>query len=142
MLNQAVRQGKIRHLGVSNFDLELLQEARQVAETPIVTNQVPFSLFTRRYERNGVLPYCQENSILLTAYSPLKDSGLRSDRTLQTIARQHEASPYQVALAWLVQQPQVITIPMSQNPEHLAANLAAADIRLSGEEMQQLNRLG
>lgn len=141
VLNQAVQAGKIRHLGVSNFDLELLQKAQQLAETPLATNQVPYSLFTRRYQRNGVVQYCQEQGLLLTAYSPLKDSQLRSNQTVQAIARQHEASPYQIALAWLVQQPHVITIPMSQNPAHLEANLAAGDITLTEEEMEQLNRL-
>jgi diketogulonate reductase-like aldo/keto reductase len=141
VLNQAVRAGKIRHLGVSNFDLDLLQQAEQACETPLATNQVPYSLFTRRYQRNGVLAYCQQKGILLTAYSPLKDSGLRKNPTVQDIAQNHTASPYQVALAWLVQQPGVITIPMSQNPDHLAANLAAAEVSLTEAEMERLNRL-
>lgn len=140
-LNRYVEQGKIRHLGVSNFDLDLLQQSQKLAETPLATNQVPYSLFTRRYQRNGVLEYCQENGILLTAYSPLKDNQLKRDQTVQEIARQHGASPYQIALAWLVMQPQVITIPMSHNPDHLAANLAAAEITLAEEEVERLNRL-
>lgn len=141
VLNQAVRAGKIRHLGVSNFDLQLLKEAQRQSESPIITNQIPYSLFTRRYEENGVIAYCQENGIAVTAYSPLKDGSITSHAVIQHIAARHAATPYQIALAWLVNQPLVITIPMSQNRQHLEANLAAADIRLSEEEIAQLNHL-
>ncbi|MFN2196630.1 MAG: aldo/keto reductase [Anaerolineales bacterium] len=141
VLNQAVQAGKIRHLGVSNFGLKLLQEAQQLCETPIITNQIPYSMFTRRYRENGVVSYCQENSISITAYSPLKDGGIRSQATIRQIGERHGATPYQVALAWLVCQPMVLTIPMSENPQHLAANLAAADIHLTDEEMAQLDQL-
>lgn len=140
-LNRAVQAGKVRHVGVSNFNLRLLQEAQQLCETPLLTNQVPYSLFTRRYQENGVIPYCQENEIVITAYSPLKDSGIHNHKTLKQIAERHAATPFQIALAWLVNQPLVITIPMSHNPQHLKANLAAADIHLSEEEMETLNRL-
>jgi diketogulonate reductase-like aldo/keto reductase len=141
-LNEAVRAGKVRYLGVSNFDLGELREAQALSETPIVTNQVPYSLTTRAYVRNGVIPYCQENDIIVTAYSPVEEGRLRVSETLRAVAAAHEATPYQVALAWLVQQPQVITIPMSHNPEHLRQNLAAADIRLAAVEMAQLTALG
>jgi len=60
---------------------------------------------------------------------------------MQSIADAHKATPYQIALAWLVSQPRVITIPMSFNPEHIAENFAAADIELSAEEMEQLEQL-
>lgn len=141
-LNQAVRDGRVRHLGVSNFALDEMNEAQSLSETPIVTNQVPYSLYTRRYARNGVLDYCQQHGIALTAYSPVEEGGLRRNDTLARIAGQHNASPYQVALAWLVQQPMVITIPMSQNRQHLVENLDAVEIKLSSDEMEQLNRLG
>jgi diketogulonate reductase-like aldo/keto reductase len=128
-------------VGVSNFSLHLLQEAKRLSETPILTNQVPYSLLARRYQENGVIPYCQENGIVITAYSPLKDSGIHNHKTIKQIAERHAATPFQIALAWLVKQPLVITIPMSHNPQHLEDNLAAADIHLTDEEMDQLNRL-
>jgi diketogulonate reductase-like aldo/keto reductase len=125
-LNQLVASGKVKHLGVSNFDLPLLKKSQSLAETPIVTNQVPYSA----------------NNILLTAYSPVKEGHLKIDPALQALAAAHQATPYQIALAWLVHQPKVITIPMSFDPKHQAENLSAADIELSNAEMQQLNRLG
>ena len=139
-LNQLVRGGRVRHIGVSNFDVRLLKQARAESEAPIFTNQVPYSLADRSYVRNGVLSYCQEHDILLTAYSPVEEGRLRVSPTLQSIADAHNATPYQIALAWLVSQPRVITIPMSFNPEHIAENFAAAEIELSKDEIEQLNQ--
>jgi diketogulonate reductase-like aldo/keto reductase len=141
-LNQLVASGKVKHLGVSNFDLPLLKKSQSLAETPIVTNQVPYSVFDRSYVKNGVLEYCQANNILLTAYSPVKEGHLKIDPVLQAVAAARQATPYQVALAWLVHQSNVITIPMSFDSKHQAENFNAADIELSNAEMQQLNRLG
>lgn len=140
-LNKLVKDGKVKHLGVSNFNLTLLKQAQSFAETPILTNQVPYSLPTRTYVDNGVLDYCQQNDILLTAYSPVKFRNLSSNKTLQSITEVHAATPYQIALAWLVIQPRVITIPMSSNPQHIRENFEAAEIELSEEEFKTLSDL-
>ncbi|HEY2981859.1 MAG TPA: aldo/keto reductase [Anaerolineales bacterium] len=139
-LNALVKSGQVRHVGVSNFDLPLLKQAQAESETPIFTNQVPYNLSDRSYAQNGVLEYCQENQILLTAYSPVKYGSLRADETLKAIAAAHSATPPQIALAWLVAQERVITIPMSSDAKHQAENLQAADIVLSPEEMARLTR--
>jgi diketogulonate reductase-like aldo/keto reductase len=136
-LNEAVQRGLVRFLGVSNFSLRELQEAEKLSETPLATNQVPFSLANRRYAENGVLAYCQERGILLTAYSPLKGGVLRN-RALQAVARRHRLAPAQVALHWLVRQPGVITIPQSASRLHLRENLEAADLDLPPEDMREL----
>ena len=138
-LNQLVKDGKVKHLGVSNFDVKLLKQSQALSATPIITNQVPYSISDRSYVKNGVLEYCQQNNILLTAYSPVNQGNFRATKTLQAIAQAHSATPHQIALAWLVQQPRVITIPMSFNPIHIKENWDAADIVLSDEEMKQLN---
>jgi diketogulonate reductase-like aldo/keto reductase len=140
-LNQLIREGRVRHIGVSNFDLHLLEQARVESMTPVFTNQVPYSLADRSYVRNGVLEYCQQNDILLTAYSPVEKGRLRGSTVLRSIAEAHAASSYQTALAWLSSQPRVIAIPMSLDPKHQAENLAAADIQLSDDEIEQLNGL-
>jgi diketogulonate reductase-like aldo/keto reductase len=140
-LNQLVRDGKLRHVGVSNFKLKLLQQAQQLSETPILTNQIPYRLPDKTYVENGVIGYCQQNDILITAYSPVKFRNLPVNKTLRGIAEAHSATPYQIALAWLVAQPRVITIPMSINPQHIRENFAAADIELTKEEFQTLSRL-
>lgn len=140
-LNKLVHEGKVKHLGVSNFNIKLLKQAQSLSETPIITNQVPFSLGDRSYIKNGILAYCQENDILLTAYSPVEEGNLRSNKTVDAIAKAHNATPFQIALAWIVSHPRVITIPMSFNPVHIRENFESADIELSPEEIEQLKNL-
>ena len=140
-LNKLVRDGRVKHLGVSNFNLKLLKRAQSLSGTSIFTNQVPYRLPDRTYVENGVLEYCQQNDILLTAYSPVKFHNLPVNKTVRAIAEAHSATSFQIALAWLVAQPRVITIPMSFNPEHIRENFEAADIELSEEEFKTLNAL-
>jgi len=137
-LNKLVRDGKVKHLGVSNFNLKLLKQSQGYSETPILTNQVPYSLPDHSYVENGVLEYCQQNDILVTAYSPVKFRSIRINKTLKEITNAHSATPFQIALAWLVMQPRVITIPMSFDPQHIKENFEAADILLSADEMTRL----
>jgi diketogulonate reductase-like aldo/keto reductase len=134
-LNRLVREGRVRHLGVSNFKLQLLKKAVSLSETPLLTNQVSYSIPDRTYARNGVLTYCQQNDILLTAYSPVKRRNIKSNKILKSLAGTKCVTPFQLALAWLTSQPRVITIPMSSSPLHQAENLKAADMILSPAEM-------
>jgi diketogulonate reductase-like aldo/keto reductase len=140
-LNQLVREGKVKYIGVSNFKVKLLQQAQALSETPVLTDQVPYRLPDRTYVENGVLAYCQQNDILLTAYSPVKFRNLPVNKTLAAMAEAHSATPYQIALAWLVAQPRVITIPMSFNPQHIRENFEAGEIELSQEEFKTLSEL-
>jgi diketogulonate reductase-like aldo/keto reductase len=137
-LNQLVRTGKVRWLGVSNFNLKQLQASIALCETPLLTNQVSYSFPDRSYERNGVLAYCQQKDVLLTAYSPVKRRNVRGSRRLAAVAQARGITVQQAALAWLTTQPRVITIPRSTNPLHQADNLRAGDMLLSAEEMEQL----
>jgi diketogulonate reductase-like aldo/keto reductase len=136
-LNRLVQTGKVRFLGVSNFNLKLLKQAASLSETPLMTNQVSYSIPDRTCINNGVLEYCQNNDILLTAYTPVKRRFIKGNETLKAMARSRGVSNEQIALAWLMTQPRVITIPMSFNPQHQAENLLAADLILSPAEMQQ-----
>lgn len=140
-LNELVARGQIRHLGVSNFDLGLLKKAQQLSQTPLATNQVPYSLFQRRYVQNGVLAYCQENSITLTAYTPVEKGRVANHAVVRQIAQKYKATPAQVALGWLIRQPMVITIPKSSNLEHLKENLEAVALELSDEDAERLEQL-
>lgn len=139
-LNKLARDGKVKHLGVSNFDLKLLKQAQSLSETPIITNQVPFSISDRSYVKNGMLDYCQQNDIILTAYSPVDQGKLRSNKTLESIAKARNASIFQIALAWVISHPRVITIPMSFNPQHIQENFDAAEIELTKEEIDALTK--
>lgn len=138
-LNKLVRDGKVKNLGVSNFNLKLLKQAQSFSETPIITNQIPYSLPNHTYVESGVVKYCQKNDVLVTAYSPLKFRSMRVNKTLGEIAKAHSATPFQIALAWLVMQPRVVTIPMSLNPLHIEQNFDSAEIPLSVDEIFRLD---
>ncbi len=140
-LNRLVADGKVRHLGVSNFKLKMLKAAQSFSETPIITDQVPYRLPDRAYAANGVLEHCRRNEILLTAYSPVKFRNLPVNKTIRAVAEAHGATPFQIALAWLVAQPRVITIPMSWNPDHIRENFRAAEIELTKKEFESLSAL-
>jgi diketogulonate reductase-like aldo/keto reductase len=139
-LNELVAGGKVKRLGVSNFDLSLMKQAITLAETPIMTNQVRYSLLSREPERNGVLDFCQARGIILTAYSPLKDGVLNHPR-VKAIAAELNVTPGQAALNWLVRQEKVITIPKSTTLAHLKGNLASPEIVLTPDMVQQLNEI-
>ena len=142
-LNQLVGEGKVKHLGVSNFSLNQLRNAQSLSATPILTNQVPYNIFARWFARNGVLEYCQRNDIFLTAYMPVKlyTKSIRTNLVIQSIAQAHGTTSFQIALAWLIAQPRVITIPMSFNPQHQKDNFEAADLEITPSELEQLDRL-
>ncbi|OGO29153.1 MAG: hypothetical protein A2W33_03015 [Chloroflexi bacterium RBG_16_52_11] len=140
-LNEMVAAGEVHHLGVSNFNLEMLQRAQELCATPIVTNQVPYNLYNHTYIKNGVLKYCQQNDILVTAYSPFDRGAVLINDEVQRIAAQYGKTPAQIALHWLIQQPNVVTIPMSSSPEHLKSNLGALDVALSPAESDVLDHL-
>ncbi len=140
-LNELVRQGKVLYLGVSNFNLAQMKRAEALSETKLITNQVPFNLHNRAYAKNGVLDHCQQNGILLTAYSPIDRGHLVKDLKVRSVAEKYRATPAQVALHWLITQPWVIALPMSTRRDHLQENLGALDLEISNEDMRTLNEI-
>ena len=140
-LNHLVNLGKIRHIGVSNFDVPLLEQAVQLCETNLATNQVYYGLLNRKPQENGTLKFCQENRVVLTAYAPLR-GGVLTHQTVVEIADRIAATPSQVALNWLIRQPEVITIPHSSNEQRQKDNLEATNIQLNEADVQHLDMLG
>jgi diketogulonate reductase-like aldo/keto reductase len=125
-------QGKIKSWGVSNFDLDDLQE---LAEPACATNQVLYNPEARGIEFD-LLPWQQRQAMPLMAYCPLGQAGrLLGNPALLEVARRHEVTPAQVALAWVLRQPGVIAIPKAVNPTHLQLNAAAASLQLSAEDL-------
>ena len=140
-LNMAVQQGKVKHLGVSNFDLAQIERAQAQAETPLSAVQVPYSLHQRKFQVNGVLKHCQENHIVVVAYSPLDRGYLAEDANVQVMAEKYGATPAQVALHWLVRQPMVVALPMSTQRAHLVENLGALELELTAEDIRALDQI-
>lgn len=137
---QALQQsGKIRSYGVSNFDVEDMEEARELqGGTAIATNQVLYNLMRRGIEWD-LLPWCRQRSMPIMAYSPLEQGRLLRNRTLKTIAQQRSVTEAQIAIAWLLHQENVIVIPKTSRIAHVDQNRAALDLKLSDEELAALD---
>lgn len=128
--------GKIRRWGVSNFDLDDLQELNEPA---CATNQVQYSLEERGIEWD-LLPWCQAQRMPLMAYCPVGQGGrLLQHPALIEIAARHDATPARVALAWLIQQSGVIAIPKAVDSLHIRDNAAALDLHLSAADLDRLD---
>lgn len=137
---QALQQaGKIRSYGVSNFDVEDMQEAMQLkGGDAVATNQVLYNLMRRGIELN-LLPWCRQQGIPIMAYSPIEQGRLLNHRTLTAIAQEHGVTTAQVAIAWLLHQENVVVIPKSSRIEHVEQNYAALNLKLSSEELATLD---
>lgn len=135
-----VRSGKIRNWGVSNFDLADMEELIEVPGGDAVqTNQVLYNL-TRRGIEFDLLPLCRQRGLPIMAYSPIEQGRILKHSILQRIAEQHDATPAQVALAWVLRQPGVIAIPKASTADHVRENRAALAIHLTENDLQTLDR--
>jgi diketogulonate reductase-like aldo/keto reductase len=134
-----VGEGKIRYWGVSNFTTKDMEELVSIAGgTTVATNQVLYNL-TRRGIEWDLLPWCKRQDIPVMAYSPIEQGRLLSHPALRRIADRHEATPAQIALAWVLRAG-VIAIPRTGKPSHVRDNRAALDIILSGQDIAELDR--
>jgi diketogulonate reductase-like aldo/keto reductase len=137
---QLMRDGKIRHYGVSNFDRADMAEwgALKGGES-VAANQVLYNL-SRRGPEWDLLPWCRERGIAIMAYTPLGQGSLLHNRTLADIARRSDATPAQVALAWLLRQEGMIVIPKAAHLEHVRDNRGALNVALTEEDLSALDR--
>ena len=128
-------QGKIRHWGVSNFDVDEME----TLPPGCFTNQVLYNLEARGIEFD-LLPWSQEQGMKMMAYSPVGQGGrLLRNPVLLEVATRHGATPAQVALAWTLRAPGVVAIPKAANPEHVRQNAETGEITLSPEDLAALD---
>jgi diketogulonate reductase-like aldo/keto reductase len=135
------RDGKIRHWGVSNLDVDDMEELVGLTVrdgSPAATDQVLYNLMRRGIEFD-LLPWCHTRGIPVMAYSPLEQGLLAGHKTLETIAERLAATPAQIALAWVLRQPGVIAIPKAGDVEHVRENRGALEITLAPEDLAKLD---
>ena len=134
--------GKIRHWGVSNFDVDDMVDLLALSGgrgEACATNQVLYNL-TRRGIEFDLLPLCHEHGMPVMAYSPIEQGRMLRDPGLAKVAKALDATPAQVALAWLLQQDGVIAIPKATNLTHLREDIAALDVKLDDDALAALDR--
>jgi diketogulonate reductase-like aldo/keto reductase len=137
--------GKILSWGVSNFDVDDLDELGQVAGAgKPACNQVLYHLRERAIE-HAVIPRCEENGVAVVAYSPFGHAGgfpepqTAGGRVLKAIADRHKGTPRQVALSFLTRRPSLFAIPKASNPEHAEENAGAGTLNLSAAELAKID---
>lgn len=161
--------GMSRYVGVSNYSLRRWIAAEHSLGQPVISNQVRYNLLQRRPEDTGMVDYAQRHSRLILAYSPLAQGALSGRyraghaprdvrranslftdtallaaspvlETLREVAEAHHCTSSQIALAYLIAQPQVIVIPGAKSIAQLESNVAAAEIELDSDELLALRR--
>ncbi|MDX6749155.1 aldo/keto reductase [Geminicoccaceae bacterium 1502E] len=137
-MEQLETDGKIRHWGVSNFDTDDMEELFSVGGEACATNQVLYNL-GRRGPEFDLLPFCRARSMPVMAYSPIEQGRLSASGAIAAIARRHDATPFQIALAWLLSRELVLPIPKAASLAHVEQNRRALDITLTPDDLAALD---
>ena len=139
-MNELVDQGLIRSFGVSNFAVESLKKSMAVTKHPIVVNQVQYNLEHREAEANGVLKFCQENDIILEAWGPVRPINAQSIDipVIKEMCEKYQATPYQIAINWLISQSNVSTLFKTNHIERLQENIGALNFKIDSTDIERL----
>lgn len=136
-MEKLVRDGAVRHIGVSNFSVTETDEARAaLSQNEIVSNQVEYSL-RNRYAESEILPYCAREKLTLIAYSPLAHGNI-SGSVPKALLQKYKMTPAQVMLNWVTRREQVVAIPKAADIAHLEENAASLSVRFDATEYEQL----
>lgn len=149
VFDKFVKEGLIRNIGVSNFTAKLLDEAMKYTKSPIVANQIEFSLMTREQGKYGgnhsmetkTLPFCQKNDVFVVAERPI-ERGLvtKPHKIMDRLAKKYGKTKAQIALNWLISKNNVVAIPKASKKSHLTENLGAIGWKMEENDYQILDR--
>ena len=142
-----IEQKLIRCMGVSNFAVEQMKEAQKYTKNKIAANQIQYNLLVRNKGRvtndmeSKIIPYCQENNILIIAWRPLAKGELAKPgfKIVDDLAKKYNKSQSQIAINWLISKKGIVVITKSTKIEHLKQNLGAIGWRLRQEDIDRLN---
>lgn len=147
---EAKRIGLVKHVGVSNFSIRKLEDLR------LKTNQIPEMLQVEMHPflpQKELIKYCQQHSILMTAYSPLgsgdrahsmkkeKEPSLLNNELILSLSKEKQCTPAQILIKWIEEQ-NIAVIPKSTTPEHILSNLKSGEIHLSNDDMKRIDNIG
>jgi diketogulonate reductase-like aldo/keto reductase len=137
-MEELVRDGRIRYIGVSNFNVEQTNEARDVlSKSELVSNQVEYSLRSRAVE-DDILPYCRREKLTLIAYTPLARGNVPEAIIPRAICEKYGMTPIQVMLNWVTRSECVVAIPKSADIRHVEENASSVSARFSEGEYQTI----
>jgi diketogulonate reductase-like aldo/keto reductase len=136
---ELARAGKIGHWGVSNFDVADLQELRELPHgDQVASDQVLYNL-SRRGIEHELLPSARKRGLTVMAYTPLEQGRILGSAVLRQLAARHQATPVQIALAWVIRQDGVVAIPRTSSTIHVRENAGALQIKLSASDLAELD---
>jgi diketogulonate reductase-like aldo/keto reductase len=139
-MEELVRAGKIRHIGVSNFSVWETQEAQDsLSRSQIVSNQVEYSIRNRGVEKD-ILPYCEREGLSLIAYTPLAHGNIPNSAVPRGLIQKYGMTPAQVALNWVTRSQSVLAIPKSATLSHTEENAGSVNTRMTASEYNQITR--
>ena len=137
-LAKARREGLAKNIGVSNFTVALLDEAVGKCPEPLFTNQIEYHAYIRQ---DKIIAACGRHGLLVTCHVPLARGTVLKDPVIQDIAKPHGKTAAQVALKWLVQQPNMVVVPRALEYSEIKENIDIFDFELSENEMNQISGL-
>lgn len=137
-LKDVQKRGLTRLIGVSNYTVSHMKQVIEDHDVDIATNQVEYHPFL---SQDAVLDYIREKNMFLTAYSPLARGEALENETLKEVGEKYGLNAAQTAVLWEYQQDDVVTIPKSDNPDHIKANLEAIEKELSDEDVKKISDL-
>jgi len=133
-MEELVRDGKVRHIGVSNFSVSQTEAAQDaLSKSELVSNQVEYSVSNRSPEED-VLPFCRKERLTLIAYSPLARGAISEPQALAGLRRRYGMTPAQLMLNWVTRDEAVVAIPKAARVDHVEENAASVSVRLSPSE--------
>ena len=138
-INELIDEGIVRSFGVSNFTVEDLKRAQAASKHPIAANQMNYNLLHQHEVTAEMKEYCASNNIQIIAYQPVKRQEVMKNQYIKVVANKYDASPAQIALAWLLSQ-NVLAIPKAVDKAHIDDNVAAESIVLAAEDIALLNK--
>jgi diketogulonate reductase-like aldo/keto reductase len=136
-IDELIDEDVVRQFGVSNFSIAQMQEAMSIAKHPLAANQMNFNVLHKDEANQAFRDFCKAHDIQTVAYQPIKRQEVLQNETVQAIAKAHDATPAQVALAWLIQVG-ALPIPKATARQHIDENLKTVTLVLSPEEMANL----
>lgn len=147
-MDYLVNQGMVKYIGVSNFSVGQMKEAQKYSKNKIIANQIPYNLATRNKDyksdcinmESEIIPYCQENWIMIIAYRPIgRGLLLKPNALLDNLSQKYKKTKAQIAINRLISKKNIITIPKTTNLDHLKENLVATGWNLSDEDIKILD---
>ncbi|OVE79049.1 hypothetical protein BVY00_01390 [bacterium G20] len=139
-MDRLVDEKLVKNVGVCNFTVNRFQKAQELTKNKLVCNQVHYSLEVREAKENRIIEDVQKNDYFVVAWGPLSKGALANAPILVDMAKKYNKTPYQIALNWLISQPNVVTIPKTTHVEHLEENLGAIGWHLSAQDMERLTK--